>query len=47
MEVTLVGLPFKEDLICYSGKWISMEKCIQDLRELALLGVMDNINLHD
>ncbi|GAB0204041.1 hypothetical protein GRJ2_002869700 [Grus japonensis] len=28
--------PFKEDDVCCSGKWTTMERCIQYLRELAM-----------
>ncbi|KAM6097713.1 uncharacterized protein LJ206_001003 [Theristicus caerulescens] len=34
--------PFKEDLICHPGKWTTMERGIQYLRELAVLEVIHN-----
>lgn len=32
--------PFKEEVIYHQGKWTTMERCIQHLRELALLEVI-------
>ncbi|GAB0180627.1 hypothetical protein GRJ2_000528000 [Grus japonensis] len=32
--------PFKEDVICHPGKWTTMERGIQYLRELAMLEVI-------
>ncbi|KAM6104279.1 uncharacterized protein LJ206_019086 isoform 2-T2 [Theristicus caerulescens] len=34
--------PFKEDVICHPGKWTTMERGIQYLRELAVLEVIHN-----
>ena len=34
--------PFKEDVICHPGKWTTMERGIQYLRELAVLEVIYN-----
>ena len=34
--------PFKEDVTCHPGKWATMEKGIQYLRELAMLEVIYN-----
>ncbi|XP_074909170.1 ubiquitin carboxyl-terminal hydrolase 4 isoform X3 [Buteo buteo] len=37
--------PFKEDITCYPGKWTTMERGIQYLRELAVLEVIYNERL--
>jgi len=39
--------PFKEDLGFNPGKWITMEKGIQYLREMAMVGMVYGINLDD
>jgi len=38
-------VPFEEDLVCYPYKCTTMEKCVQYLKELAMLEVMYNIDL--
>lgn len=32
--------PFKEDVICYPGKWTTLQRSIQYLRELAMMEVI-------
>lgn len=39
--------PFKNDLVCYSGKWTTTEKGIQYLRKLAMLEMKYNTDLDD
>ena len=37
--------PFKKDVICHPGKWTTVERGIQYLRELAMLEVIyDDLN---
>lgn len=51
MVATLVScegkIPLTEDLVFHPGKWITMEKGIQDMRKLAVVEMMYGISFSE